>query len=475
MSQLSFCVHGHFYQPSREDPLTGEIPEERGAYPYKNWNELIFNHCYFPNAELGNFKKISFNIGPTLMNWMEDFHPEVLSDIVSQDMENYQKYGVGNALAQPYHHTILPLASREDKISQIKWGIEDFKHRFGHLPTGMWLPETAVDLETLDIMVDNGIEFTILAPWQADSASLDISQPYWVKTSANKKIAVFFYHKDLSTQISFNPLTTINADVFATNFIMPNLSFGETSNKPRYLLLASDGELYGHHQPFRDKFLAHLMNGSLKNRNIQQTFPGLWLQRNPPTEFIKIKDKTSWSCHHGVLRWSYGCDCTPQSEWKNHLWNFINSVSNIVNQEYIKNLTVLTQEIWDIRHEFIQVLLDKVNITDFLYQKLGNQILKVDVDKLVNLFSAQYERQRMFTSCGWFFEDFDRIEPQYILSYAAHALYSTQKVSGQDYLTDLKPMLNKIRSNKSQVNAEELFIKYLERARVEDPKEELRI
>ncbi len=147
MGDLAFCVHGHFYQPVREDPIKGTIPDERGAMPFRNWNELIFNHCYKPNAELGNFERISFNFGPTLFRWMEEQHPTTYTDIIKQDQSNYENYGVGNALAQSYHHTILPLASREDKLTQIKWGISDFEHRFGHKPSGMWLPEAAVDLE----------------------------------------------------------------------------------------------------------------------------------------------------------------------------------------------------------------------------------------------------------------------------------------------------------------------------------------
>ena len=472
MSHFGFCVHGHFYQPSREDPVTGEIPEERGAFPYKNWNELIFNHCYRPNTELENFKKISFNFGPTLLNWMDDHYPDTLEKIISQDNENYQKYGVGNALAQPYHHTIMPLASREDKITQIQWGIEDFKYRFGHHPAGVWLPETAVDLETLDILVDNGIDFTILAPWQADTKNLDITQPYWVKTSSEKKIAVFFYHKDLSTQVSFNPLTTINADVFANHFIMPNLSLNGDHKKPKFMLLASDGELYGHHQPFRDKFLAHLLNGSLKSRNIDHIYPGLWLKLYPPTDYVEIIDKTSWSCHHGVLRWSTGCDCTPESEWKNSLWNFIYSVSEIVNQVYESEISLFTKDIWTIRHEYIQVLLKKKTAVELIQKILGNGISETDQEKIIHLLNAQYERQRMFTSCGWFFEDFDRIEPQNVLAYAAQAIYLTESVSKVNHMSTLLPLLEKIKSNKSQLNGEVVFKNFYERAKTLDRKPE---
>ncbi len=464
MSNIGFGVHGHFYQPSREDPVTGDIPEERGAFPYKNWNELIFSHCYLPNAELENFKKISFNIGPTLMNWLEKQHPEALSIIISQERENYEKYGVGNALAQPYHHTILPLAKKEDKITQIRWGIEDYKFRFGHPPAGIWLPETAVDMQTMEILVDLGIQFTILAPWQADAEDLDITQPYWVRISDQKKIAVFFYHRDLSTQISFNPLITTNADIFAHNFVIPNLLLNDTSKKPKYLLVASDGELYGHHQPFRDKFLAQLMNGSLKNKNINQLYPGLWLKENPPTAFIKIRENTSWSCHHGINRWSTGCDCTPQSSWKNELRKFIEKVGEIVNEVYQAEMSKYTQDIWEIRHRYIDVILKKITKLDLMRQVLGSDFIENNYQKIEFLLLAQIERQRMYTSCGWFFEDFDRIEPQNVVAYAAQAIHWTQMVSGKDYLPQLLPLLRNINSANHNLSGEDVYSKFLKRA-----------
>ena len=173
MTDRSLIIHGHFYQPPREDPLTGEIPIEPGAAPYRNWNERIHAQCYYPNALLHNFAGISFNIGPTLIEWMFDYDPETEASIVEQNRANLEAYGVGNAMAQAYNHTILPLASHHDKITQVRWGIADFELRFGQKPQGMWLPETGVDDETLAVLADCGIEFTILAPWQADTPNLD--------------------------------------------------------------------------------------------------------------------------------------------------------------------------------------------------------------------------------------------------------------------------------------------------------------
>ncbi|HSM23352.1 MAG TPA: DUF3536 domain-containing protein [Anaerolineaceae bacterium] len=462
MSDLGFCVHGHFYQPSREDPISGKIPEEVGAFPYKNWNELILSHCYGPNAELGNFERISFNFGPTLLNWMEYAHPNVLQNIVSQDRQNYEKHGVGNALAQPYHHTILPLSSREDKITQIHWGIEDFFHRFEHEPTGMWLPEAAVDLETLEIMADFGIEFTILAPWQAQTHGLDVTQPYFVNLSTGKQITIFFYHQDLSTQISFNPLSTINADLFATNSIYPILK-NTSKEGAKYLIIASDGELYGHHQPFRDKFLEHLMNGSLKNKNIRLLYPALWLREHPATEEVKIIENTSWSCHHGVDRWSIGCDCTPHSEWKRHLRTFAEFVGNIVNDVYLTELKGFSIDIWQMRHNYIDVLLGKISENEFVKKYIPNIVDRNVENRIIILLKAQNERQRIFTSCGWFFEDFDRIEPHNILAYCSQALNYVSAINGIDYYDQCKPLLSEIKSIKTGKTAMEVFKKFYKR------------
>lgn len=459
MSELGFCVHGHFYQPTREDPISGDIPEEKGAFPYKNWNELILSQCYQPNAELGNYERMSFNFGPTLLDWMESAYPQILHEIIIQDHNNYEKYGVGNALAQPYHHTILPLANTEDKITQIYWGIQDFIHRFKHNPSGMWLPETAVDMETLQIMADFGIEFTILAPWQANVEHLDVTQPYYVNLKNGKRMNIFFYHRELSTQISFDPLSTINADIFANNFVAP-IFHNHSDRKSKYLLLASDGELYGHHQPFRDKFLAHLMNGSLKHKNIKIIFPALWLKENPVTTEININSHTSWSCHHGVKRWSTGCDCTPNSEWKKLLREFVDLVAEIVNDEYSRSLSSFSINPWELRNRYIDVVLGKYSENEFFQQNLEIHASDISVEKMTKLLTAQFERQRMFTSCGWFFDDFDRIEPHNIIAYACQALNIISEINHKNYSDEFQPILERIISTKTGLTGLEVFNQY---------------
>jgi len=465
IDNIAFGIHGHFYQPFREDPLTGQIPTERGAVPFNNWNELIFHHCYKPNTDLRNFERISFNIGPTLFDWMEKNYPETVKEIIQQENYNYEIYGVGNALAQPYHHTILPLSKKEDKVNQIVWGILDFKKRFGHQPAGMWLPETAVDLESLQIMAENGIEFTILAPWQAKTQNLDVSQPYWVELQNNLQMGVFFYHKELSTKISFEPNSTINADQFASNEILPLFENSTSPNQPKFILVASDGELYGHHQPYRDKFLDHLMNGALTERKIKHSFPALWIRQHPPQNVIKIWEKTSWSCHHGVARWSTGCDCTPLSDWKRQLRFAIDAVAQIVDHEYEMFIKEYTKDIWAIRKAYWEVIKENLDFETFVKKYLNIAISDEEKEKLTYFLTAQVERQRMYTSCGWFFDDFDRIEPQNVVSYAAHAIYWIDNATHLNYYEKVLPYFEKILSQRTLVSGDVIFSQQYQRSK----------
>lgn len=463
---VALSVHGHFYQPPREDPLTGEIPLEPGAFPYKNWNERIHAQCYKPNAELGCFEQISFNIGPTLARWMAVSQPQTLAKIVEQERRNYERFGVGNALAQPYHHTILPLSSRQDKLTQVLWGIGDYEHRFGHKPTGMWLPETAVDQETLDVLVECGIEFTILAPWQASSTNLDVNHPYWVSLSGGKKIAVFFYEQDLSARVSFDPAATVNADSFVLELLLPKYRPATWQSKQRQLvLIASDGELYGHHQPFRDKFLAYLMDGALQKHPVEATYPALWLKQSPPKETISIFPQTSWSCHHGITRWAGSCTCTPNSEWKAPLRDALNKLAEKADNLYLETLRPYLDDPWQLRHRYIQVLNGEMDEAELIASLVGRPLEKREVDKIQILLAAQYERQRMFTSCGWFFDDFNRIEPVNNVAYAAQCVWLTYLATGVDLAPQATNWLKRVKSWRSGLSGDTVFERHLQRSR----------
>jgi hypothetical protein len=442
------------------------VPEEVGAAPYRNWNERIHAECYRANADLGNFERISFNVGPTLFGWMAGHDTATYRRIVEQDRANVQRLGVGNAMAQAYNHVIMPLAGSADKRTQVAWGIADFAHRFGRKPQGMWLPETAVDTETLAIMADQGIEFTLLAPWQADADSVDPTEPYRVDLPGGRSITVFFYHQGLSGRVSFDPALTSNADAFALHdlpwqYNAEKLQRGE----PHLLLVATDGELYGHHQPFRDLFLSHLLKTASSQSGITPTFPAHWLREHPARRTIGIREKTSWSCHHGVARWSDDCGCTPSGNpWKAHLRGALDRLAAALDEAYAQALRPFVADPWALRDGYIHVLLGQQSVGDLIGEAAGRRLPAEDVQRIHTLLEAQRERQRMFTSCGWFFDDFDRIEPKNNVAYAAQAVRLTRQATGTDLAPAALGLLRHAISHRSGLRADQVFARHMRRA-----------
>lgn len=462
----SFCIHGHFYQPPREDPISGQVPDEVGAAPYRNWNERINAECYHPNAELGNFERISFNVGPSLCEWMHTYDTPTCKLIAAQDRANWHRYGVGNAMAQPYHHTILPLASARDKRTQIYWGTASFEHHFGRRPRGMWLPETAADTETLAALAEQGIEYTILAPWQANTEHLDPTEPYRVALPGGRSIIVFFYHAELSTKISFDPASTSNADLFIRNEIQPRFNAEKTaSDEPQLLLIASDGELYGHHQHFRDQFLARLMNGVSASQGFAGVFPALWLRQHSTRRSISIHEKTSWSCHHGVMRWMGECDCTPgYGAWKAYLRRAFDRLAEALDQVYVSTLQPLEIDPWELRDRYIYVLLGEMAVEDLITEAVGQKPDEDTCTRLRLLLAAQHQRQRMYASCAWFHEDFNRIEPRNAVAYAAQVVRLVQQATGVELAGQVKTDLAHVISSRSGLRGDLVFRKQLQRA-----------
>lgn len=449
------AIHGHFYQPPREDPLTGTIPREPGAAPFPHWNARIHHECYRPNARLGNFERISFNMGPTLLAWMESYDTETYRLIVKADQQNVKKYGAGNALAQAYNHTILPLSPLRDRITQIAWGIADFTHRFGRRPEGMWLPETAVDQVTLKEMARQGIRFTILAPWQA-RAPVSPTRPYRVPLGEGYEMIVFFYHRELSGRVSFDPQTTSNADTFA---LRDALHAYEDTDSPQLLLIASDGELYGHHKPFRDYFLQHLLHHAAPEAGLFPTYPAYWLRHYPVTNEVHIHDGTSWSCHHGVARWSTGCSCTPgDTSWKKHFYHAMRTLADELDRIFEQCLQPVVHDPWHLRNRYISIRLGRETLEDVLQHEVRTPLDPVLVQRIRYALEAQYERQRMFTSCGWFFEDFDRIEPRNNMAYAARAIWLTYCASGVDLLHRARNLLSTVCSERTGVRGSEILL-----------------
>jgi len=462
----TFSIHAHFYQPPREDPITGSIPVEAGAAPFPNWNERIHAECYRPNAELGNFERISFNLGPTLFEWMAAYDPLTSQRIVAQDRANLQRHGVGNAMAQPYHHSILPLASLRDKQTQVSWGIEQFEVRFGRKPAGMWLPETAMDYETLSVLADQGIQYTILAPWQAASDNLDVTEPYRVSLPEGRSIMVFFYHSGLSGGISFTPSMTVNADHFAHYDLAPLFRPDKIQQgEPQMLLIATDGELYGHHQPLRDHFLAHLINGASRKTGLTPSYPARWLKENPPRRTIQLREKTSWSCHHGVTRWADRCDCVPGDQsWKRYLRSSFDRLSQRLDGLYAGALSPYAIDPWKLRDRYIRVLLELQPLDDLIAEAASKR-LPADVCAPIQfLLEAQHERQRMYASCGWFFGDFNRIEPRNSVAYAAQAVRLARKATGVDLAPQLMADLKQVVSSTTGLRGDRVLADHLNRA-----------
>jgi len=466
MLNHSLIIHGHFYQPPREDPFSGQIPSETGAEPFPNWNERIYTECYAPNASRGNFEKISFNFGPTLFEWLEASHRSTSESIVRQDQANLRHFGVGNALAQPYHHTILPLASRRDKFTQVHWGIVEFTKRFNRLPEGMWLPETAVDQETLEILAEQGIQFTILAPWQAAKEDLDSTEPYIVSLENGRQITVFFYQQDLSSGISFAPALTSNADHFLDEYILPKYNPKKNLRaEPQMLLLASDGELYGHHQQFRDQFLARLVNGASRQRGISPTYPALWLREHPPRQTIDIRDQTSWSCQHGVQRWRGDCGCIQvDGSWKMHLRAACDLLAEALDGLYSQAARNAQIDPWQLRNRYIHVVLGEMS-ADQLVNDTSSAVLPAQIKTpVLQLLEAQHLCQKMYTSCAWFFDDFNRIEPKNCLANAAQAVHLIRQSTGVDLSDDIRQPLARVTSKTSDIRGDSVFNRYLSQA-----------
>ncbi len=421
----SFCVHGHFYQPPREDPFAGVIPSEEGAKPFANFNEKINTECYRPNAELGNFEVLSFNLGPTLAAWLEGHDPPTYQRVVEADRHNRAAHGTGNALAQAHNHTILPLATRRDKETQIIWGMADFRHRFGREPLGMWLPEMAVDQETLEVLASQGIAFTLLSPHQA-RGQVDDAGPYRVRLPRGREIAVFFRDEALSNILAFDPELTNSAKDFVENC----LSGAHGPGGEGLRLVATDGETFGHHHRGRERFLHNLLYEEAPRVGYEVTFLARYLQEHPPVAEVEIIDGTSWSCGHGVARWREGCTCTPgESRWKRPLRGALDRLAQEMDALYRDEVERWVVDPWQLRDGYIRVVLGEMKGRAFLAQQAAGKLTEGEARRTLTLLEAQYYRQAMYTSCGFFFEDLSRLEPRYLIAYAAKAIHLVKKAT----------------------------------------------
>ncbi|HLI89686.1 MAG TPA: DUF3536 domain-containing protein [Ktedonobacteraceae bacterium] len=444
------CLHGHFYQPPRENPFTGALPLEPEATPFANFNEKITSECYRPNAEAGNFDVISFDMGPTLAAWLEQAHPDVYRRIIEADQRHRERYGVGNALAQAYNHTILPLATSRDKRTQIVWGLRDFEHRYGHKPRGMWLAETAVDMECLDLLAQYGIAYTILAPWQA-AMPIDPTEPYSVDLPSGRSITVFFYNAPLSGGVSFDWNTTSNAEVFAASLLPHHLVESKrTAGEAQLILIATDGELYGHHKPWRDKFLSYLVQHGAPDNGFEVCTLERYMLMHPATKEARLRMPSAWSCGHGVARWSTGCACTEgDSSWKGALRRALDHLAEQGDRLFEQYAGEALADPWAARDDYLALRNGWMEQEDF-WARHGKEQRQPDDARLVwrthLLLEAQYYQQCSFTSCGFFFEDLDRIEPRNDIAFARRAISLTWQALGVDLQSDFLRDLASARS-----------------------------
>jgi alpha-amylase/alpha-mannosidase (GH57 family) len=446
------CIHGHFYQPPRENPWLEAIERQESAHPFHDWNEKIAEECYSPNAharildERGwlrktvcNYELISFDFGPTLLPWLEEHAAETYHAIIEADRKSRKaRSGHGNAIAQAYNHMIMPLASSRDKITQVVWGIKDFWFRFGRDPEGMWLPETAVDSETLEILARHGILFTVLAPRQArkfraskkdqwvlvDGHSIDPSRPYRCNLRGGRSIVLFFYDGPVSQAIAFEDL--LNSGDSLKNRLLA--AFAER-NWPQLVHVATDGESYGHHHKFGEMALAYALEKLQQEPSIQLTNYGELLEKHPPEAEAEFIESSSWSCAHGVGRWKEDCGCSVSQrpgwsqKWRTPLRSALDLVRDRVDAIYLQQSAALLRQPWEARDRYISVILARdANLPLFLREQATKELTAAETRTALSLLEMQRNRMLMYTSCGWFFDDITGIESLQVLAYAARVL-----------------------------------------------------
>jgi len=424
MTRGRLAVHAHFYQPSRLDPWTGEVQAEPSAAPFHDWNERVNAECYRPNAERGTLANISFDLGPTLASWLAVADPATYRRFTAD--------GAG-AIAQAFHHSILPLASAADRRTEIDWGIRDFEIRFGRRPAGMWLPETAVDLPTLRALADAGIAFTILAPWQAAEDGIDTRRPYRVDLGHDRSIVVVFYDAGLSTSASFEPEATADADRFVRERVGPRLGGGPDPLDRPLAVIATDGELYGHHQQFRDLFLQRLVapaaDGGDRGFDVVTVADVVATAEAPLT--VGIAERTSWSCHHGIARWGGECSDASDGRWKAPLRAAFERLAGAVD-------VVTTAGFLEVagdadpdaaRNAYVDIVLGELPAADFAAREWPGADDRLRT-RLLDLLEAQRWRLAMFASDGWFWDDPIRPETRQVMRAAARAVRLIDATAG---------------------------------------------
>jgi hypothetical protein len=429
-------VHGHFYQPLRIDPFSDRVPADPTAAPFHDWNARIAAECYRPIGERGTLSRTSFNIGPTLAAWMAAEAPETLRKFVAADRRP-DPPDRGNAMAQAFHHSILPLASASDRRTEIRWGLREFELRFGRKAEGMWLPETAVDLPTLRMIAEEGVRYTILAPWQTAEVNLDNRRPYRVDLGSGRSIVVAFYDAGLSGAVSFEPAATSDADRFARERVATRLTGTPFADgEPGLVVIATDGELYGHHQQFRDLFLHRLVapGAGVPDRGFDVAQLATVLLGPPERSHrpARIAERTSWSCHHGVARWSTECPDAADGRWKAPLRAALDRLTGAIDaatESVFARLPGMPDRLAS-RDAYVDVVVGAEPQDAFVARWLGDAAPAADQDAFIGLLEAQRWRLAMFASDGWYWDDPIRPETRQNLRCAARAVRLVDGVVG---------------------------------------------
>ena len=494
------CIHGHFYQPPRENPWLESVEIQDSAYPYHDWNERITAECYAPNSAsrnldgegrimgiVSNYARISFNFGPTLLSWMEKYTPDTYRAIQTADRQSITwRSGHGAALAQVYNHIIMPLAGLRDKQTQVRWGIRDFEHRFQRFPEGMWLAETAVDMETLEVLAEEGIHFTILAPHQAGrvrrigtgrwkdvtGSRIDPSQAYLCRLPSGRSISIFFYDGPISQAVAFEKLLS-SGERFADRLMS---GFSDHGNHPQLVHIATDGETYGHHHAFGEMALGHALNHIEVNCLARLTNYGEYLELHPATHEVQIIENTSWSCMHGIERWRNDCGCNSggngnwNQQWRQPLRDTMDWLNGQLAAGFEDGVADFVKDPWKARNDYIDVMLDRSeeNVAAFL---LGHSLYPLDEDASVavlSLLEMQRHAMLMYTSCGWFFDDLSGMETVQIIQYAGRAMQLAESYCVQG----IKPLFLErlalaVSNLPEQGNGAEIYTNYVNSAMID--------
>lgn len=479
------CIHGHFYQPPRENPWLEEVELQDSAYPFHDWNERITAECYAPNAAsrildpdgriidiVNNYSKMSFDFGPTLLSWMERHSPETYQRIIEADRLSMERFsGHGSAIAQAYNHMIMPLANRRDKYTQVIWGIRDFQYRFNRLPEGMWLPETAVDIESLEILAELGIVFIILSPRQArrirrigadwqdvSNGGVDPTTAYLCRLPSGKTINIFFYDSPITQDIAFGGLLN-SGEAFAKRLYG---AFTESRDWPQLVHIATDGETYGHHRRGGDMALAYCLYLIESGEFAHLTNYGEYLERHPPIYEVEIFENSSWSCIHGVQRWQDDCGCNTgmnpgwHQAWRRPLREALDMLRDALIPFYEEEAARYLKKPWDARDDYISIILNRSQkgLDNFFIRHAMRALSRDERVRVLKLLEMQRNTMLMYTSCGWFFDEVSGIETVQIMQYASRVMQLAKDLQGIPLEPEFMDMLKRAPSNKFKNGAD---------------------